>query len=136
MITIEKNIDLVSASYGKISLRKEFFDKFYDIFMGSHPDIRPMFAKTDFLKQKKLLKNGLSYMILFAKDMHTGKTAVENIARIHDKENVNVPPELYPYWIDSLIKTIKLFDTEFTEETEAAWREIMGKGINKFIEMY
>ncbi|MCL5668412.1 MAG: hypothetical protein M1392_00060 [Gammaproteobacteria bacterium] len=37
-------------SYGRCTVNQKFLDRFYDIFLTSHPAIKPMFAKTDFAK--------------------------------------------------------------------------------------
>ena len=136
LIFMKDNMETVTASFGQVSITPDFFDTFYEIFINSHPDIRPMFASTDLSKQKKLLKKGISYMILFAKESSAGKQALEVIAKIHDKNNKNVRPELYPFWIDSLCKALSKHDREWNDETEQAWRQVMEPGIKYFISLY
>jgi hemoglobin-like flavoprotein len=134
--SLEEQISIVTQSFGQISLKQEFFDTFYDIFMKSSPEVKPLFAKTDFGKQKKLLKYGISYMILFAKDSSAGKSALKSIAEIHDRNHFNIMPEYYPLWIDSLCNAIRKHQTDFDESVEKAWRDVMDQGIKYFIALY
>ena len=60
-----KIIQEVEASYGRCLLKDGFLNRFYEIFMASHPDIRPMFAHTDFTAQIGLLRHGLNSVFMY-----------------------------------------------------------------------
>ncbi|HEX9758533.1 MAG TPA: hypothetical protein VGB26_12180 [Nitrospiria bacterium] len=52
-------------SYARCISNPNFINRFYEIFMASHPDIKSLFKNTDWDKQMELLKKGVSMMILF-----------------------------------------------------------------------
>ena len=54
------NYDDLQQSYGRCLRGKNFIERFYEIFLASHPDIAPMFAETDFQKQRMALRRGIS----------------------------------------------------------------------------
>jgi hemoglobin-like flavoprotein len=124
----------VDASYARCVTNPKFLDRFYEIFVRSHPDIGPMFKDTDFAKQKMALRSGLSLLLM----LEAGKPfAVETLSKIgatHGaKGKWNVPHKLYPYWIDSLMAAIKECDPEFKPELETPWKNALQKGVNYII---
>ena len=126
----------VRESYGRCVLSDTFFEDFYDSFMGSSSEIRAYFSKTDMAKQRSLLREGISFMLLYAGQKSSGKIAIEHIGKIHDNEHINVRPELYPLWVESLLKCVEKHDKYFDEEVRAAWKEILEPGINHFKDVY
>jgi len=123
--------DKVVASFGRCTMNRKFFDRFYEIFLKSHPSIPPMFKSTDFAKQKGLLRSGVSMMLMLDKGQMVAKMALDRIAASHGaKGKVNVPHSLYPYWIDSLIAAVKECDAECTPELEREWRQVLQRGVN------
>jgi len=36
-----EELEAVKHSYGRAALKPAFFDRFYDIFLGSHPSFKP-----------------------------------------------------------------------------------------------
>lgn len=130
------SLTLVRESYGRCTLDNDFFEDFYEIFMSSSPEIKPFFARTDMSKQRQLLREGISFMLLFAQKNEGGKLAIKNIGVLHDRDHVDVRPDLYRLWIDSLLKCIEKHDSRFNTEIKDAWEEILKPGIDRFIEMY
>jgi len=120
---------MVKRSHARCALSESFFDDFYNTFMGADPEIRPMFANTDMEKQKALLKNGITYLIMFDRGNIIGTTALRDIGKIHSRSEKNVQFKFYPIWVDSLLKTVAKHDPKFNNELEAAWRSVLTKGI-------
>lgn len=135
-MSTELENDIVYKSYGRCIIKKGFFEDFYAKFLESSPAIKPMFAKTDMARQRQLLQNGISYMIMFAKNSPIGIAKLEKIAELHDRNHVNVKPELYQFWLDSLLAVVRAYDTAFSPETESAWITTMNKGLTYFKSLY
>lgn len=110
---------------------KSFLDSFYDTFLVSHPSIKPRFANTDFTKQKFLLKQGLTMIIMFASNSPIAKSAIEKLTLSHDHKHLNIEPSMYAYWVDSLMHSVKLHDKKYTPELEKEWRQVVSLGINQ-----
>lgn len=108
--------------------REDFFDAFYDAFMSKSDEIARSFARTDMAKQKVMLHRSLSHMLQFSVERQATEE-LRRIARIHSKAGADLRPELYDVWLDSLLETVALFDPQFNEEIELAWRVVLAPGI-------
>jgi hemoglobin-like flavoprotein len=126
----------VIASFGRCCIQPDFFDRFYEIFVDSHPGIAPMFAETNMKRQKELLRHGITtaLMMISGKSKSAEQTLLR-IARSHGPEgSVHVGADLYPFWRDSLIACVREFDEEFTPELEREWREAVNRVIQFILE--
>lgn len=110
------------------AIEARFLDEFYQSFMAASPEVRKRFEKTDFEKQKKVLKSSL-YQILA---LYTNKIVdahFEKIVKSHSKSELDIYPYLYEIWLTCLINTVKRNDLAFSSEVELAWRMVMALGI-------
>ncbi len=124
-------------SFGRCVAKPKFIDRFYEIFLASSPEIKPRFAHTDFAKQKDLLQRGLTMMVMYDGGSETAKMTLDRIGESHSRRGgINIPPNLYRFWIESLIKTISEFDPKFSPEVESAWRHVIQKGVDYITAKY
>ncbi|MBN67197.1 MAG: globin [Rickettsiales bacterium] len=124
-------IEQVKQSYGRCLGQDDFWGRFYEYLLKSSPKIAEKFANTDFEKQKVLVKNSLNFVIMYADDP-TGRFAkgkLEHVGDIHSHNNIDIPPNMYPLWIDSLINTVRDYDPKFTPELEKEWRAVVNPAI-------
>jgi hypothetical protein len=128
--------DLVKTSYGRCCLSSGFFDEFYATFTASSPVIRDKFKNTDMKKQKDLLRDGITFMILFASGSAMATNKINMLGQSHAKARLDIAPNLYPYWVDALVATASKHDKQWTPDLAAAWRRIMAKGIDVMKGMY
>lgn len=136
-MTIEKTVvNEVNLSLGRCFLHSGFMDKFYTNFKASHPSIPPFFVKTNMAKQHKLLKEGITFLLMSAGGSSFAKTEMNKLGERHDPSHLNVKPELYRYWIESLMKTVKEFDPDFTPELDKKWRTVLQAGIQQMVDRY
>ena len=130
------NIELVKKSFDRCAAKGDIIGDFYDIFLESHPDISPQFANTNFVQQKKLLLQGLDLTIMFATDEPVGKIGINRIKKSHCKTALNITPELYPYWKQSLLRAISELDPEFSDKLKEQWDLVLQKSIDYIISGY
>lgn len=57
-------------------------------------------------------------------------------AETHDRQHLDIKPELYDLWLDNLIITAQEFDSEWNDSIENAWRSILGFVINRMVAKY
>ena len=133
---MDSNNDDVFLSFGRCTLKKDFFEDFYNDFINRSPEIKTMFTNTNMTKQRQLLKDGISYMIMFAKKSATGTAKMEQIAQLHDRQHFNVRPELYALWLDALLDTVKRHDPQYTPEISKSWIATMNMGLDLFKKQY
>lgn len=124
-----QTLEIVKASYGKCCIANGFFDDFYQEFVSASPIIRNKFVNTDFAKQKLLLRQGINFMIMFAGGSAVAKGTVQDLGESHSHKNLDIAPELYALWLRALLKTVKKYDANYTQETERAWNTAMTPGI-------
>jgi hypothetical protein len=60
-------VDLAQASYERCRQSEAFLTDFYEAFLASDPTIPPLFARTDFDRQKRLLQHALGHLMSFAR---------------------------------------------------------------------
>jgi hemoglobin-like flavoprotein len=119
--------DIVMQSYGRCCASATFFDDFYQQFLQSSPEVRAKFTNTDMPAQKLLLRQGILNLVLFARGLPP--TKLQALAKSHSRENLDIQPHLYNYWVDALINTVEQHDGQASMETHHAWREVLAKGI-------
>jgi len=101
-----------------------FIDRFYELFIGSSPEVAELFENTDFERQKRVLKDSL-YVMLVAAGTTKGPAhdEVERLATRHVE--LGVTDDMYTVWLDSLVQAAREHDTHFTDELEGDWRASM-----------
>jgi hemoglobin-like flavoprotein len=131
-----KCLEMVKQSYGRACLNPHIIDRFYEIFLDSNPVIKPMFHKTDFSKQKQLLRTGVVMLLAHLEGKTSWTSQIDRIAESHSKKHLNIPPALYHYWIESLIAAVKECDPKWTPELEPAWQKTLQAGTDYIAQQY
>lgn len=131
------NNAIVKKQFAHCVTKPTFFDDFYAEFTGRSPEIRQMFAKTDMSAQKAALRSGLSFLIMFAEGNSAFAAAkLDRLGQSHRRTQLNVRPELYPLWLQSLIKTVERHLPDFDESSRKAWKEILQLGVDRMVSHY
>ncbi len=124
--------EIFDASYERV-LRLEvggrgFFDAFYENFTRTSPQARAKFEKTDMDRQKKMLKKSFYSLVVFYATNSADDYLVD-IAERHSRDNLDIPPNLYDLWLETLILTVAQYDEQFDDDVELAWRLVLSTGI-------
>ena len=130
----EKN--LVAQSFGRCCVSEKFFDDFYDTFFKSSPRAREKFKDTDMARQKGLLRDAIAFMIMFFDGSSVATAKVDKLASSHSRARLNIEPELYKFWLESLMIAVARHDPRLDPELDRAWRAVMGKGIAALLAGY
>lgn len=129
----QETSDMAFRSYGRCC-NDAFFEDFYQTLMGKSEEIRAMFANTDMAEQRRLVRAGLMWLIMYAQGSEGSK--IEHLARTHNRHHMNVHPNYYAYWVDSLMETVAQYDPQFDSTLEKAWRETLKPGIDMMKDGY
>ena len=54
----------------------------------------------------------------------------------HDKNLMTIDQNLYQYWINSLVKTVKQCDKEYSPDLERSWQKILRTGVDHITAQY
>lgn len=127
----------VQQSYGRCLASGRFIDAFYARLMDSHPDMRPMFARTHWGRQRRTLRRGITAAILFAGGSALTRGTVDTMAHVHSRAGrAPVEPALYAYWIESLVATVAECDPRYRPGLEPRWRSALQPIIDAFVAAY
>lgn len=128
--------ELFNDSYERIvnwelpaSSQDNFFSSFYDRFIASSPAVKEAFRNTDMERQARMLRQSIVFLINF---YATGNADdfLKRIADRHAKQDLDIRPELYDLWLESLLATVREYDPKCDDETEDAWRKVLTVGID------
>jgi hemoglobin-like flavoprotein len=124
----ERDIELFNDSLERTSGTR-FLERFYELFVGSSPEVAEKFAHTDFRAQRRAVKVSLYMMMSAALGHPEGDVHLTRIAERHGRAALAIRPELYDLWLECLIQAVREHDRSFGGETERAWRSVMATGI-------
>jgi hemoglobin-like flavoprotein len=124
-------LELFRASVNRCVADEAFLQDFYDRFTASSPEVRAKFGQTDMPTQRRALADSL-YVIAVAvqgKDTSPSWHQMERIARRHSRAEMDIRPELYDLWLESLMQAVAAHDPQYSPEIDSAWRAVMSEGI-------
>jgi len=127
---IEEAIHRVHASLNRSLANSRFIEIFYEIFMATDADIRQMFAKTEFERQKKLLRKALLSAVTFAAGGEVARQRLALIRESHNRAHMNVHPEWYPLWVDSLVQAVARCDADYSPQLDQEWRLVLQPAVD------
>ncbi len=132
-----KILETFEASLDRCTSDTGFLDRFYDVFLASSPKVLERFAGTDFVHQKRALR-GSFHLLLLAAETESGDPGryLRDLAAQHGRRHLDITAELYDFWLDSLLATVRERDPQFSEEVEAAWERVMMVGIHYMLDHY
>jgi len=135
-LNIETTFD---SSYERILSKSaesgNFFDAFYEKFINASPIVKDKFKNTDMKRQRAMLEKSLHYVAYLFTNQEI-YSYIQEIAELHNRKNLDIRPELYDLWLESLIDTVRDFDSDFDDDVELAWRLSLARGIAYMKYMY
>lgn len=133
-------VQRVQQSFGRCLLNashsKGFLDAFYDEFLASDPRIKPHFSKTDMQKQKDLLRHGLAMLMMLGAGSPLAQRTVDQLAAKHDRNHLNIAPDLYRFWVKSLLTCVRTYDDSYDAAIGDAWSKVLDAGVAVMTKAY
>ena len=126
------SVRTAKASFDRCSASTDFIPAFYRHFFEACPDAKPFFAKTDFDRQVRLLRDAIGLLLIapfFSTNPDAAPTVLSRAAERHSRRQLGIEPRFYPPFVDSLLATVKEFDPEHSPDVAAAWRAAIEKGV-------
>ena len=111
-----------------------FYKRFYEILISGDQRIADLFEKTFMNLQREMLKQSMTHIMSFSATLEPSKELIE-LAEMHGRGKLKIPPEFFDIWLESMIKTVEEFDPKFDENVEIAWRVMMAPGV-AFMQSY
>lgn len=122
--------DRVEKSYGACRMTGTFTSDFYSLFLGLSPRISAKFSGTNMEHQQRMLDHGIRHLIRYFHEPNAVTVEKMNaLSESHSKTELNIEPDLYPFFLEALLKTVATHDPDFDTDTEEAWRMVTAHGI-------
>lgn len=131
-----EDFEVFHDSYERCCADPAFLDVFYEELLTVSTEIAHKFKNTDFERQKRVLKASILIMMTCASGIEGSDCGIDRIAKAHDRNHADIPPELYPIWLNSLVTAVKLCDPKYQPNTGVIWRKMMKAGIQRMIALY
>jgi hemoglobin-like flavoprotein len=128
--------DIFLSSLKRCQQFDNFISVFYERFLASSEDVRRKFIYTDFEKQNRMLSQSLELCVEAITNNPLGLRELTERAESHNRNNLDIKPELYDLWLKALITVASEFDAEWTDTIEEAWRQMLGYAIKHMIKHY
>ncbi len=125
--TVDENLNQVIQSFHRARRNGDLFTTFYEKFFASSPEIPPLFVRTDFDRQKRMLRQSLLELLNFAAGIETAVEETVQLGRMH--ANLNIRSVHFDWWLDALLAALAEHDTEFTPELKTKWKQALQPGI-------
>ena len=130
------DLDAVSQSYHRCLHSEGFTDTFYELFLAKSTEVAEKFRATDFIRQKRMLRESLLMMVMFNRDPEGVAEEMNELAERHSRRGLDIPSHLYDLWLDSLCEAVERHDREHTADLANKWRAAMRDGIDFLISRY
>jgi hemoglobin-like flavoprotein len=124
--TWQEKVDEVKLSIERVHLNEVFAKNFYINLFFLNPTLREKFNNTDWEHQHKAIIFGIDHLInFFDSNDEFHRSQVIRIAQTHSKNNLDIHPHNYYYWIEALIMTVKKVDSDWYDDLEYYFRECL-----------
>lgn len=116
--------------------RDDLAATFYETFFTRHPEARDYFAQVDLRHQRVLLTMAL--MVVERHYTHGFPSTLLYLKYLGHKHHLRqVPGELYPKWVDSLLIALEQFHgTDWDAEAATAWRNALDRASEAMLAGY
>ena len=126
----EATIEAFHDSLERCGPASGFLADFYQYFLGSSKSIAEKFADTNFRTQTRILKTSF-YMAMLASDQSAeARDYLDRIAVLHGRDGLDIRPEYYEQWLESMIQAVSKYDPNYNREVEQIWRNFMRPAID------
>jgi hemoglobin-like flavoprotein len=123
----ENDMTIQESMIRVLEKRDDLAALFYEEFFERHPEATPLFAGVNLKYQTVLLTMALG---VIEKHYLNGFPATAMYLKYlgHKHHQRAVPPELYPKWVESLLRTLEKFHgTDWDAEAAGQWRAALEK---------
>ena len=126
----ETTLKVFSGSHERCQANPKFLSLFYQKFIISNSEIREKFSNTDMENQKMMLHASLYMIMLATQSNDAASKYLDIVANQHSKSALDIRPELYEIWLETLLETVSIIDPKHNIEVETAWTKVMTYGID------
>lgn len=131
-----RDVELVNDSLERCPSQAELFARFYSRFRQSSEEVAARFEGTDAKAQARALRAAFLLVLQAVAGDPAAWQQLEMRAMRHDRRHLDIRPELYELWRDSLLATVHELDPGADERTIAAWRNVVQEAVDFMVARY
>lgn len=128
--------EIFLQSLERCTKSEDFIPQFYQRFLSASDEIRDKFKHTDFEQQNKMLIRSLKLAAGATAGEQKALEELRDRAETHDRQHLDIKPELYNHWRNAIIATAGEYDTNWDNAVEEAWHSILGYVIKHMTKYY
>lgn len=128
--------ELFLESLGRCTGNDSFIPAFYEKFLASNEEVRQKFRRTNFEQQNQMLLRSLQLAAGATIGEPQSLRELRARAESHDRYHLHIKPELYELWLEAALTTASEFDPQWNQDTESAWRSILGYVIDFMVKKF
>jgi hemoglobin-like flavoprotein len=133
----EPDLKAVESSLERCATNPRFLERFYDLFLEASPAVREKFKDTNFQRQRRMVQASLHGVISFVRYGEAWPDPyLREVAETHSRRDLDIAPELYELWLQSLLQAVGEHDSQHTAAIHYAWQRVMREGIRFFTSRY
>ena len=117
-------------SYERCRKNPKFLHLFYDIFSGKDEKYSRMLDSIESIDNQIRMLDASIILIFMASTSKQAKISVKQLGKRHGPNGVCVTVTDYDVWFKSLLQTVELCDSEYSDLTEYIWTERFELGLN------
>lgn len=132
----ELNIDLLEKTFAMLAPKgQQLVARFYEVMFANHPEVKPMFAKTNPKEQQKKLLNSLVLVVENLRKPEKLLPALRAMGARH--QSYGVIEAHYEVVVETLLVVMHEFAGDaWTDEIETAWRNALNKVSSIMLDSY
>lgn len=126
---VNQSDKLFGESLDRCLANAEFIACFYTRFLAVSPEAGVLFERVNMSRQSEMLAASLRMISQAGAGPGTADEHLDELGQFHTR--LGVTARMYDQWLDSLIQAVAICDSSFSPEVAAAWREVLGQGIER-----
>lgn len=119
------NVDLLRSSFAAVAPQADdLAQAFYGRLLGTFPQVRPLFAETDFASQRKKLMQSVAAVVSLVDRPDELGPVLEQLGRSHN--GYGVAPHMYDYVTFSMLASLAdAVGDDWNEELASTWEDAL-----------
>lgn len=123
----------VTASARRCLAAPAFHGVFFDDLARRAPGAVALFAGADERILRNFLRNAITLLLMDAAGSPNAADRLDYVRTHHGPDALNVRPEWFAHWVESLMHSVRGVDPEYSAALEASWRRVIAAGVQKVI---
>jgi len=119
----------VIDSFRRCQESADFCDRFYARLFEARPDVRPLFDRVDRRVQHRMVRKGVTMMLLHIAGVAGADRSFDLVRALHGPAGLGVTPAQFEAWADCMVEMVREADPECSDALADHWRTVLAAGV-------